>query len=462
MIVLACSALCWFLWGGCPAWTATYYVAAQQPGADDGNTGLAPEAQGNDGPWRTLAHAMAEARAGDTILVRAGVYHEADLRFAVSGREGAPITLAAYAAENPVLDGQGLSGSGVLLEPGQGWYVLDGLTVVNMEGSGLATDDAVTEPFHGISVQRCTFEDNGYCGLELCAVDGFLIQDSVMRGNGYYGLNISASKDGGVSSANGEVRHCLFAGHTGEEGHGMAVNQGHDILVVGCRAEHNRIHGFDVSDWPKEGEVSHHVTFEDNFSTDNGVAGFCVNSDAHHVSYVRNVAFRNGAAWAGHGSSSGFLGYEGCWEVAWLNNVAADNSDRGFAVDDPAGYYVTPGNHRLTFVNNISLGNGNPDWDECIGLSVCPGPWDLTVTHNNWAGCGKGEALVAQVEGRSHDQDAVEQGGLGQDNLCVDPDFVDEEAGDFQLQPDSAMIDAGKDVGLPFTGAAPDLGAFER
>jgi hypothetical protein len=34
--------------------------------------------------------------------------------------------------------------------------------------------------------------------------------------------------------------------------------------------------------------------------------------------------------------------------------------------------------------------------------------------------------------------------------------------GDFaRLVPSSALIDKGKDVGLPFQGAAPDLGAFE-
>ena len=42
-----------------------------------------------------------------------------------------------------------------------------------------------------------------------------------------------------------------------------------------------------------------------------------------------------------------------------------------------------------------------------------------------------------------------------------DPRFVDSEAYDFQLQKSSPAIDAGIQVGLPFTGSAPDLGAFE-
>jgi len=46
-------------------------------------------------------------------------------------------------------------------------------------------------------------------------------------------------------------------------------------------------------------------------------------------------------------------------------------------------------------------------------------------------------------------------------NIDVDPLFVDPENSDFHLQEGSPCIDAGTDVGLPFIGAAPDIGAFE-
>jgi hypothetical protein len=46
-------------------------------------------------------------------------------------------------------------------------------------------------------------------------------------------------------------------------------------------------------------------------------------------------------------------------------------------------------------------------------------------------------------------------------NLSVDPLYSDPSTSDYRLQDGSPLIDAGIDVGLPFSGAAPDVGAYE-
>ena len=46
-----------------------------------------------------------------------------------------------------------------------------------------------------------------------------------------------------------------------------------------------------------------------------------------------------------------------------------------------------------------------------------------------------------------------------QKTLKVDPKFV--SSTDFDLQSSSLAIDGGIDVGLPYRGTAPDIGAFE-
>ncbi len=50
----------------------------------------------------------------------------------------------------------------------------------------------------------------------------------------------------------------------------------------------------------------------------------------------------------------------------------------------------------------------------------------------------------------------------GTDNVESDPQFTNASAGDFTLKSGSPAIDAGTDVGLPFNGSKPDIGAFEK
>ncbi len=46
-------------------------------------------------------------------------------------------------------------------------------------------------------------------------------------------------------------------------------------------------------------------------------------------------------------------------------------------------------------------------------------------------------------------------------SFVTDPLFVDPDNGDFRLQAGSPAVDMGVDVGFPFNGNAPDIGAFE-
>jgi len=50
---------------------------------------------------------------------------------------------------------------------------------------------------------------------------------------------------------------------------------------------------------------------------------------------------------------------------------------------------------------------------------------------------------------------------VGTDYVIGDPLFVDPANGDFHLQEDSPAIDNGLDMGLPYAGSAPDIGAYE-
>lgn len=453
-----------------PGTGRTFYVADSDPNASDKNDGTMLEFQGgNAGPWKTIQHAADSMQAGDTAFVRAGIYHEAGIHFENSGSPGQPITLARYQDEQVVLDGSGVTDElpGVYLTPGQGYFVFRGLTLRNMPWSGIATDPKTTLPYRGLVIQDSLAYDNRWTGFDLAAVEGFLVERVEAYGNQFYGLNISASEKGQISSSYGLVRASSFHEHTGNEGHGLAINQGHNISIRDCSSYHNTIHGFDATDWPKKGEVSHDLTFERNISYENGGAGFSINSDSHHVRYVNNIASHNGAAWAGSGTNSGFLCYGGCWHIEYLNNVSSENSDAGFYVQKELGLNGDPQDSLLVFKNNIAFNNGNPEWDLRPALVVEGKQWEVVAEHNNWSGRTDAEAIVVAIhivneKGEIYSVDQINKGLFQKGNVSVNPLFMDAKAEDYHLAAGSPMIDAGIDVGQTYCGKTPDMGALEN
>ncbi|WP_353177413.1 right-handed parallel beta-helix repeat-containing protein [Salinisphaera sp. T5B8] len=75
---------------------AQYYVSPQ---GDDGNTGS------RHSPWRSIAVALRHARAGDTVYLRAGRYHETVHMPRSGSRRHGMITLRNYPFETAVIDG---------------------------------------------------------------------------------------------------------------------------------------------------------------------------------------------------------------------------------------------------------------------------------------------------------------------------------------------------------------------
>lgn len=141
----------------------TYYVAPD---------GVNSAGRGDIGqPFLTLAYAYALAVAGDTIVLRGGVY---DLGtgngIQITGRSGAsgnPITIMAYAGEEPILDGSNLTGSyaGTGNPGGYGlgfynvnWLVVRGLTVRNCRYGGISIIGNGAAPTSSTNaVNNCVF-----------------------------------------------------------------------------------------------------------------------------------------------------------------------------------------------------------------------------------------------------------------------------------------------------------------
>ncbi|NLB82245.1 MAG: hypothetical protein GX800_11705 [Clostridiaceae bacterium] len=74
-----------------------YYVNQTHPEASDSNPGT--QAQ----PWLTIQNGMANVRAGDTLIVQAGIYEEA-VTTIVEGTKSLPVTIKAYPGDKVVVD----------------------------------------------------------------------------------------------------------------------------------------------------------------------------------------------------------------------------------------------------------------------------------------------------------------------------------------------------------------------
>ena len=128
----------------------TYYVSAGN--GNNNNPGTDP-AQ----PLRTIQAAVNKLQAGDSVVIRGGVYAER-VYIQKPGTADAPIRLAAYEGEQPVIDGAGLSiaedAALVVVQQSQD-VSLSGLTIRNAGGRGLAVNQSSRVSVNGCAIETC-------------------------------------------------------------------------------------------------------------------------------------------------------------------------------------------------------------------------------------------------------------------------------------------------------------------
>lgn len=163
----------------------TYFVSTKGSDENPGN-----EAE----PLRTVQKAVSTARAGDTILVRGGVYSEhVVLRF--SGQDGRPIVLKNHPGERPVVQpgvrGRQPPGHGLLLQSQEGyqkpigWIVIEGLEI-RYGHDGVKFYNA-----HDIIIRGCRIHENWNQGI-LGNGNRVLIDRNIIADNG---LNKEAAQN---------------------------------------------------------------------------------------------------------------------------------------------------------------------------------------------------------------------------------------------------------------------------
>ena len=374
-------------------------------------------------PFATLNRAWAAVEAGDLVYVRGGTF-AFDEQQNLTGKSGTaenPIRVWAYPGETPVLSRSAsyAANQGLLFT---GDYVhFRGLVLTGYEqkpvaegggnvSAGLRVRDASHNVFeridshhngHGMRIENAS-DDNLVLNCDFHHnQDPYTTPDTFGNADGLEICYIPA----GLSNT---VRGCRFWWNT-DDGIDLWDNDG-NVVIDGCWAWNN---GF-VPDTATEGGDGNGFKL--------GVTTVDLGSAVLRT-LTRCLAFDN----LGHG----FDQNGGLCSMTLFNNSAFANGHSGFAF----GYSDAP----MTATNNVSYRNTNDD--DFSTASV--------LDHNSW----DGSVTVS-------DEDFASVTPTGMDGPRQ-PDGSLPELPFMRLASGSDLIDAGVDVGLPFAGTAPDLGAFE-
>ncbi|WP_437725788.1 right-handed parallel beta-helix repeat-containing protein [Sorangium sp. So ce861] len=398
---------------------AEHYVA---PDGSDSNRGTMDE------PFASLSKANSAAAAGDTIWVRGGTYHiTSQLVLSRSGTSETNRTkIWAYPGETPVLDASRYVTSNpavdvpVVLVTGS-WMHLRGLEIGNAK-VGRSGD-------HSYSLLRTKGSSNNIFEL-LDLHHGFGSGLFIDKGDGgNLVLNCDSHDNYDQNGSQGD----------GQNGDGFGVHYqttGPSTIIRGCRAWSNSDDGYDYISQ----EVP--VITEGSFAMSNGRGsegngnGFKVGSSKTGVRHIvqNNVAWKNKAA--------GFYANHSSGGNTWLNNTAYKNGTQynmlASPPDDSSQTIILTGALAHRMRNNVGFPNKNSNMG---GVDTAFNTWDLNITEASSAFESTSDA------GCTGPREA--DGSIP--SACV---FM-------QLKAESALIDRGTDVGLPFVGSAPDLGAYE-
>ena len=399
-----------------PAQAATtFYVAT---------TGSDTAAGTEAAPFATVGKAQTSAAAGDTVLIRGGTFAftgsgTVGVAFSKSGTASAPINYFAYPGEVPVFDLSNLTPSNRVtgLDVHCNYIHIRGLEVTGVHQYQSGQDS------WGVRIQG----------------SNNVLENLNVHNNDAPGVFITSGANNLVLNCDSHDNYDVLESGGSGDGFGCHSSGGGNI-IRGCRAYNNSDDGYDFIN------AAGSCTVEESFSFKNGWvpgtstaagngAGFKAggygsppstpSTGAATHTVQRCVAFSNRA--------QGFYANHHPGRINFYNNTAYNNP-ANFNMLADSGY---PSDHVIR--NNIAFGTGGTI-SNLTGGTATFNSWNLSVTVStaDFASVDTATVLAARAA----------------DGSLPSISFVHLVAG-------SDLIDVGTDVGLPFVGAAPDLGAFE-
>ena len=403
---------------------ATYYVAVN---GNDNNPGTI------DQPFASWQKGFTIAQAGDTVFIRGGTYYPSGtigykyycgvFQLNHNGTSSNPIKIWAYPGETPILDCRNMtqpaSHIGIYFENCNYWH-LKGLTITRAD------------------------QANGFgaAGIKIFSGNNNILENITSHHNGGSGIQVlQYSENNLLLNCDTYCNYDPYSSTPGEHADGIEIadireRNGNERVntLIGCRSWENGDDGFDhfrcegilifESCWAwHNGYVP-----ETEISAGNG-DGFKLGITTGTPEPVPQRKLSNCISY--NNRTRGFSQNGANVLMELYNNISAFNTNHGYLFYDY--------NQRDILKNNISYKNGDHIYSQSLQI----------IDHNSW----QNGLIVSDADFESLDGSQLTKPRKANGDL---PDITF-----MHLASGSDLIDAGINVGLPFSGQAPDIGAFE-
>jgi hypothetical protein len=405
----------------------TYYVSTS---GSDGNPGTISQ------PWSSLQKGFNSILAGDILYIRGGTYTPSGFAIAgnfvaigvngKNGTSGSQYQVYAYPGENPVLDCSNITNNsyervGILITNSSYWHVT-GLEIKN------CYQVSSSSPHYGGQ------------GLLITGSNNILIENCVAHNNQGPGLGTRNVNEVTFLNCDAHDNYDPYSDIPGDNADGFDIgfNKNDGIVrCTGCRSWNNSDDGFDMYQ-------------------ESGYSGiyYMTNCWSWHQGY-RSDGVTTGGDGNGFKYGADLQSYDGITRRYSYNCVAYANRCRGFSQESAdvkmvfyncaaylnglQGYSFVAYNLSDILKNNMSYRNGSSDVFQS----------NQTRSNNSWQnGIVVSSGDFVSTDGSEMSQTRSADGSLPNINFL-------------HLVTGSDLIDAGTDVGLPFSGKAPDIGPFE-
>jgi hypothetical protein len=426
----------------------TYYV--DPVSGNDSNPGT--EAN----PWRTVSKAATSMAPGDKAIYEDGTYDIGATQDAwVSGSAGGGyITHEARNKHLAIWQQTSYSGNYAISVSGKSYLEFVGVSVqqatITNKNCTFEIENSDRIELTRVEITNCTNHclilrgGNSNITIDDCDIHS---EDSASVSSGKDGIHINLQNNSAIVIKNNRIYHTQHNG-VGNSNTSIAncdvLIQNNDIYEIDSHGvslddidatiEYNRIRG--AGTWPLD---------------DNDSNGIRLLRDVDAVVRFNDISGCSGRAlWVSVTSGTVEFVHNSCYGNNY-NPLLDDQGHIQFRSDGP------PTTLSLTFKNNIIYKTVADR--RCLKSDIGEA-YISAMDYNVWYDDSESDTYMRR-NGTTYSSISNYLASFESNSIEDNPDFVDPGNQDFELQAGSPAIDAGDDLGYPYNGSAPDIGAHE-